>query len=281
MHTLKTLAFAFATAVSFMVPCAMPAHSQDLPPAAPKPKSQKEVEAIRAVQAATDPDAKLAAIDNVLTSFTDTEYKPLLLDMAVEAAEQKGDLALVQVWAERDLQSNPHSYVAMLAEANSVAASTKEFDLDKDQKLATAEKNAKGAIEELKTAQKPMPGIPDAQWEASKKQSQAQAYQILGIIETKRKNWDAAVADYKKAMEVAPNPNIEVRMGDAYEKEGKYDEAIAELDKALAEPNLDARTKNIATSLKNVAVKMKAAGIKPAAPASDSATTPQPAEVKK
>ncbi|HZU26977.1 MAG TPA: tetratricopeptide repeat protein [Bryobacteraceae bacterium] len=239
------------------------------------------MEAIRAVQAATDPDAKLAAIDNVLTSFTDTEYKPLLLDMAVEAAEQKGDLALVQVWAERDLQSNPHSYVAMLAEANSVAASTKEFDLDKDQKLATAEKNAKGAIEELKTAQKPMPGIPDAQWEASKKQSQAQAYQILGIIETKRKNWDAAVADYKKAMEVAPNPNIEVRMGDAYEKEGKYDEAIAELDKALAEPNLDARTKNIATSLKNVAVKMKAAGIKPAAPASDSATTPQPAEVKK
>src|SRR5579884_3111469 len=181
MHTLKTLAFAFATAVSFMVPCAMPAHSQDLPPAAPKPKSQKEVEAIRAVQAATDPDAKLAAIDNVLTSFTDTEYKPLLLDMAVEAAEQKGDLALVQVWAERDLQSNPHSYVAMLAEANSVAASTKEFDLDKDQKLATAEKNAKGAIEELKTAQKPMPGIPDAQWEASKKQSQAQAYQILGL----------------------------------------------------------------------------------------------------
>src|SRR5579884_2569062 len=148
MHTLKTVSLALVTAAALLIPCASAAYSQDLPPAPPKPKSPKEAQAINAVQAATDPDAKLKAIEDVLTGFADTEYKNILLDMAVEAARQKNDPALVQVWAERDLQNNPHSYVAMLAIANAVAGSTKEFDLDKDEKLAKAEKNAKGALEE-------------------------------------------------------------------------------------------------------------------------------------
>jgi tetratricopeptide (TPR) repeat protein len=283
MQTLKSLTFAVAAAVSLMIPSAPPALSQDLPPAAPKPKTPKEAEAIRAVQTAIDPDSKLKAIDAVLTGFADTQFKNLLLDMAVETSQQKGDPALTTAWAERDLDNNPHSYVALLSIANALASVTKEFDLDKDEKLGKAEKNAKAAIEELKTAAKPMPTIPDQQWEMAKKQSQAQALQVLGIIETKRtpKNYEAAIADYRQAMEVAPNPNIEIRIGDAYQKEGKYDESIAELDKALADPNLEAHSKSIATSLKNVAVKMKAAGIKPANPAGDSATTPQQVEIKK
>lgn len=280
MHILKTLTLAVAAA-ALSLPGATPAYSQDLPTTAPKAKSQKEAEAIRAVQTATDPDAKLKAIDNVLTSFVDTQFKGILLDMAVEAAEQKGDMALVQTWAERDLQADPHSYVAQLAMANALAASTREFDLDKDDKLNKAEKSANDAIESLKTAQKPMPSIPDANWEQSKKQSQGQALQILGIINTKRKKYDDAVGYYKQAMELAPNPNIEVRIGDAYEKEGKYDEAITTLDKALADPNLDPRAKSVATSLKNVAEKMKAAGIKPAAPSGDSSTSPQQVEIKR
>jgi tetratricopeptide (TPR) repeat protein len=281
MTNLKTLTFAVIAAVSLAVPFTPLAFSQDLPPAGPKVKTQKEADAIRAVQAATDPDSRLEKIDAVLTNFADTEFKNLLLDMAVEAAQQKGDIAVVAAWAERDLDANPHSFLAMLTLGNTLAASTKEFDLDKQEKLAKAEKYAKGAIEELKTAQKPMPSIPDAQWETSKKQSTAQAWQILGIVETRRKNWDAALADYKQAMDIAPNPNIEVRIGDVYEKEGKHDEAITELDKALADPALDPRAKTIATSLKNAATKMKAAGIKPSTSTPDSsATTPQQVEIK-
>src|SRR5579863_6318354 len=72
-----------------------------LPPAAPKAKSQKEVQAIQAVQAATDADTRLQKIDYVLTNFADTEFKDLLLDMAVQAAESKGDVALADAWAQR------------------------------------------------------------------------------------------------------------------------------------------------------------------------------------
>jgi tetratricopeptide (TPR) repeat protein len=259
--------------------------SSSLPPVAPKAKSQKEVQAIQAVQTATDPDAKLEKIDFVLTNFADTEFKDLLLDMAVQTAEQKGDTVIAMTWAQRDLDNNPNSYVAHLAMADDLASTTKEFDLDKQEKLAKAETDAKAAIAALKDAPKPMPSIADAQWAEARKQYTGEGWQILAAVEVKRKNYDAAITDYKTAIEISPNPNAEVRLGDAYSKEGKYDEAIVELDKALADPTVTPQVKNVATSLKNMAVKLKAAGIKPSAPAAPaaapaSAPAPAPAEAK-
>src|SRR5690349_12343692 len=60
---------------------------------AQKPKSQKEVDALRAIQAATTPDEQIKAIENVLTNFADTEFKVVLLQTAMQIEEQKGDFA--------------------------------------------------------------------------------------------------------------------------------------------------------------------------------------------
>ncbi|MBV9612802.1 MAG: hypothetical protein JO091_10025, partial [Acidobacteriaceae bacterium] len=60
------------------------------PQAGPKPKSQKEVDALQKVQAAVQAgnyDAELQAINYVLENFADTEYKNMLLNMAVDAAQ--------------------------------------------------------------------------------------------------------------------------------------------------------------------------------------------------
>ena len=51
-------------------------------PQGPRAKSQKELDALKQVQAATDPEQRIKAIDNVLENFADTEYKQVLLDMA-------------------------------------------------------------------------------------------------------------------------------------------------------------------------------------------------------
>src|SRR5579884_448684 len=83
-----------AMAVVCGISCVPQAFSQSLPPAAPKPKSKAEADAIRAVQTSTDPDTRLQKIDDVLTKFADTEYKNLLLDMAVQTAQMKGDQTL-------------------------------------------------------------------------------------------------------------------------------------------------------------------------------------------
>ena len=129
---------------------------------AQKPKSQKEVQAIQAVQAAQTPDDRIKAIENVLTNFADTEFKNILLQMALQTEEQKGDYAQVLFYAERLLESDPKNAFALVTLAAETAGHTREFDLDKDEKLAKVDKWAKDGIEDAKTMPKPRPDYPDA-----------------------------------------------------------------------------------------------------------------------
>ncbi len=70
----------------------------------PQPKSQKELAALQAVQAATTPDEQIKAIDSVLENFADTEFKVTLLQLGMQAAEKKNDYPLTVTYAERILE---------------------------------------------------------------------------------------------------------------------------------------------------------------------------------
>ena len=62
--------------------------------AGPKPKSQKEVDALRKVQAdqqAGNWSQEIQDINAVLENFADTEFKPQLLNMAMDAAQRSGE----------------------------------------------------------------------------------------------------------------------------------------------------------------------------------------------
>src|SRR5947209_14117193 len=78
----------------------------------PQPKSQKEIDALKAIQAATTPDAQLKAIDNVLENFADTEYKLMLLQMGMQIAESKGDYPTTVTYAERTIEVDPKNISA-------------------------------------------------------------------------------------------------------------------------------------------------------------------------
>ena len=125
----------------------------------PKPKSKGEVEAIVAIQNATTPQARLAAIDNLLTKYADTEFKPMVLAMAAQTAQQMGDMDKAIIYAEQTLDVDKKNYQALLLLAQAWASRTKEFDLDKEEKLGNAEKYAKSAIEILATAESPNPAL--------------------------------------------------------------------------------------------------------------------------
>jgi len=225
--------------------------------AGPKPKSQKEVDALQKVQQATNPEERIKAIDNVLESFADTEYKPILLQMAVESARQANDYPKVLVYGDRALQVDPKSYTAMLAMASATVQNTKEFDLDKDEKLAKVQKYANGAIEELKNAQSPNPQITAPQWDQEKKQLTAEAYADLGAVGILQKKYDVAINNYKSAADLYPNPVILVRMANAYNEAKQPDNAIAAADKVLAQADAPPQVKQFAQQEKARAEKAK------------------------
>lgn len=230
---------------------------------APKPKSQKELAALRAWQAATDPDARLKAIENVLTNFADTEFKVYLLQDALQIEEHKNDYAQLVFYAERLLEADPKNAIALVTLAGETARHTREFDLDKEEKLAKVDKYAAAAIESAKAMPKPRPDISDAQWEEVKNGLQSQAYEAMGQAAALRKKYDDSIADYKQAISLQGktiDPATLVRMGQTYEDAGKLDDAADAFDKALNTPDVNPRVKAVAQAKKDEVAKKKAAG---------------------
>jgi len=223
----------------------------------PRAKSQKELDALKQVQAATDPEQRIKAIDNVLENFADTEYKQVLLDMAVQSAEQANDYPKIMVYGERATQSNPNDYEALTAMAAGTAQNTKEFDLDKEQKLAKVDKYAQQSIAAMKSASKPNPQITDEQWELEKKQLTAEAYASMGAAAVLRKKYDDAVTNFKAAADTHPDAVILVRLADAYNQVKQPDNAITTADRVLAMNDAPANIKQFAQQEKTKAQQAK------------------------
>ena len=216
--------------------------------AQPRPKTQAELTALQAMFSATDADARIKAGDDVLLNFANTDFKPMILVTIADAYNRKGDNAKMTVYAERALEADPKNYQAMLMLSQGIASKVRENDLDKDARLAQAEKYANDAIAAVKDAPKINPGLTDPQWEAEKKNYTADAHQSLGMIASVRKKDDVAAAEYRMAYEgaSAPDPAAGVRLGQALNKSKKYDEAIVVLDKVMATPDVNPQIKQFA-----------------------------------
>lgn len=249
--------------------------------AQPKPKSQKELDALMAIQNTQDPDARIAAVDNLLTKFADTEFKGWALFMAAASAQQKNDFEKLVIYGDRTLEADPKNFQVMVMLASATAQRTREFDLDKEEKLGRAEKYANQALEVAKTAVKPNPQIPDEQWEAGKKDGASEAHAALGQIAMVRKKFDLAAQEYKTAADSAANPDpaILVRLANVYNQLKKPDDAIAALDKINAMPEVHPQVKAAAASERNISVKLKGGGSAPAATSPAAPATPSLAPV--
>jgi len=259
------------------------------PLSAQKPKSQKEQQAILAVQLAKTPDERIQAIEKVLTDFADTEFKVALLQMAVQSEQQKDDYAQTVFYAQRLLTADPKNTFALVTLASETARHTRANDLDKDENLAKVDKWAKDAAEAAKTMPKIRADVSDADWDGFKKDMEAEAYEAMGMADMVRKNYDGAAASYRKSLEtsVTQNPATLVRLAQVYIAGGKLDNASFTLDKAINAPNVPPQVKSIAESMKNDVAKRKAAaapkpdaptapGAAPAAPAAPAAQNKQP-----
>jgi tetratricopeptide (TPR) repeat protein len=242
---------------------------------AQKVKSQKEQQAILAVQVAKTPDDRIAAIEKVLTDFADTEFKTALLQMAVQAEQEKNDYAQTVFYADRLLKADPMNAYALVTLASETARHTRENDLDKDEQLMKVDKWAKDGIEAAKVLPKIRPDIPDADWEGVRKDLEAQGYVALGMADALRKNYDGAATNYKESLKTgaSPNPATLVRLSQVYMSSGRLEDANYTLDKVINTPNVPAQIKSVAEALKAEVLKH----IKPAAPAGAPAAPASPA----
>lgn len=227
MNRLCTL-FAFALIV------ALPGWGQDQ--AGPQPKSEEEVQAIVAVQEAQEPEARIAAAAKLLKDFKDTEYKEFANYMTMLSYQQLNDFENMMVFGERTLDHNPDNVGVLLQLSYAIPTRTREFDLDKDEKLSKAEDFAKRSMTLIPNLPKMDPNLPDEQWLLTKKDFMSQANESLGLVALKRGNYDESSALLKKALDLAPEQTGSTfyYLAQAYHKLGKKDEALAAVDQSIS-----------------------------------------------
>jgi tetratricopeptide (TPR) repeat protein len=207
---------------------------------AQKPKTKAEAEALMAIQSEPDGSAKIAKVDEFVKKYADTEFKSWAYTQAADAAERKGDGIKVLIYAELALETDPKAVHPMLMAAGELARSTRENDLDKEEKLTKADKYSRQAMELAPTVVKPNPAITDAQWDEVKKEFVADAHRDLGMIAAVRKKYDIAIAELKLAVEIPaePDPATYIRLAAAYNDANKPDDALAVLAKIPPSPAL-------------------------------------------
>ncbi len=237
-----------------------------------RPKSPKEAEALQALFATTDPDARIAAADQLIKEFKNTDFKDMVLYMAAISYRTKNDYLNMTIYGERTLEVNPAHVPTLVELAYAIPMRTREFDLDKDEKLAKSEDYAKRALRLIPTMEKLNPATLEEDWLLIKKDLMSQVHESLGSVAMLRKDFAGAEESFRTAIEVADKPTGVkfFRLGQSLMRQGRYDEALEAADSSVEAGGLRRSDgQDLALLLKEDIERAKQAGTKPAPAPSD------------
>src|ERR1035437_2401436 len=133
----------------------------------PQAKTQPEFDAYKAAVAITDPAAQEKAADDFATKFPDSELRPLLYKAVLHSYQQANNADKMMAMSQKVLSFDPDDPEALLGVAQVLAERTHDTDLDKDQRIAEARKDAQRALVTVET-DIPSAGAPAEQLNAFK-----------------------------------------------------------------------------------------------------------------
>jgi tetratricopeptide (TPR) repeat protein len=198
-------------------------------------KTQPEYAAYNAAKALTDPVAEEKAADDFAVKFPDSELRPILYSAAMNLYQQANNADKMMDMAKKILTYDPDSPEALLGVAQVLAERTRETDLDKDQRLAEAKKDAEHALVTVDT-DIPTAGIPQDRLDAYKGYLKSEAYAILGTLSFNAKNWPDAETSLRKSIDALPqqpDPIAIFRLAVALDMQNKIPEALKYADQAV------------------------------------------------
>jgi tetratricopeptide (TPR) repeat protein len=202
------------------------------PPAA---KTQPEFEAYKAAVAQTDPATLEKSADDFAAKFPDSELRAMLYTTAMQRYQQANNTDKMMDMARKVLSFDPDDPAALVELAQALAERTRDTDLDKDQRLADAKKNAEHALVTIDT-DIPTSGYPPEQLVAFKNFLRSEAYVILGTLSFKASNWSDAEQNLRKSIEALPqqpDPVAVFRLAVALDMQNKLPEAMKYADQAV------------------------------------------------
>jgi hypothetical protein len=200
----------------------------------PQAKTQEEFAAYKAAAALTDPAAQEKAAADFAAKFPDSELRQLLYAGVMHSYQQANNADKMMEMAQKILTYDADDPEALLGVAQVLAERTRDTDLDKDQRLAEARKDAQRALVTLETD---IPtGYPPEQLAAYKGFLRSDAFAILGTLDFNAKAWADAEGNLRKSIDAfpqQPDPIAIFRLSVALDMQNKYPEALKFANQAV------------------------------------------------
>jgi tetratricopeptide (TPR) repeat protein len=136
---------------------------------------------------------------------------------------------------QKALTIDPDDPEALVGVATVEAERTRDTDLDKDQKLAEAKKDAERSLITVDT-DVPTSGYPPERIAQYKGFIRSEAYAVIGTLEYNAKNWPEAEANLRKSIEAFPEQLDSVavlRLAIALDNENKIPEGLKYANQAV------------------------------------------------
>jgi len=201
----------------------------------PMAKTQEEFAAYKAAALLTDPAAQEKAANDFAAKFADSELRILLYGSAMHGYQQSNNAEKMLEMARKVLSYDADQPEALVRVAQGLAELTHDTDLDRDQRLDEAKKDAQRALITVDT-DLAMGGQPQDRVDAYKAFLRSDAYYALGSIEYNAKDWTSAETDLRKSIDAfpqQPDPVAVLRLSLALDQQKKYTEALKYANQAV------------------------------------------------
>jgi tetratricopeptide (TPR) repeat protein len=201
----------------------------------PQAKTVPEFDAYKAGIALTDPAALEKAAADFATKYPDSELRVMVFKAAMQKYQQANNADKMMEMAQKALTFDPDDPEALLGVAQVLAERTRDTDLDKDQRLAEAKKDAERALSTIDT-DLPTTGYAADQLSAFKGFLRSEAFAILGTLAYNAKSWPEAESNLRKSIDAFPQQVDSVavlRLAVALDMQNRVPEALKYANQAV------------------------------------------------
>lgn len=245
-------------------------------------QSQDELKAYQDDFALTDPAKLEAAANEFAAKYPNSQLRASLYGRAMSLYAQSNNTDKVIDVGRQAIAADPINPVPLVQVASALAESTRDTDLDREQRLAEAAKDAHTAIDNIDTGFLAPANLSQSVIDEAKRRILTRAYDTLGVVDLDKQDYGSAVTNLQKA--IAQNPGepdgiIYLRLSVAQDKLNQLPQAMDSANKAVQYSKDGTVAQNLAKQQQARLQKLMSAGSGSggAAPMSPSpAPTPQP-----
>ena len=164
-------------------------------------KSQEELKAYQDVTAKTDPALVEAGADDFAAKYPSSELRSSLYIRAMNLYAQANNSEKVIESGRKAIAADPTNPIPLVQVASALAETTHDTDIDREQRMAEAAKDAHAAIDNIDTGLI-IPANADPERVAGAKHSiVTMAYDTLGMIDMNKNDYSTAATNFQKAID--------------------------------------------------------------------------------